>query len=210
MRITPQTRVSLLQRLHQLEDAEAWIEFTDLYQPLIYDICRQKGLQHADATDISQEVLGKVAAAIDQYDPDRPNATFRGWLYRMTRNLVVDFFRRRHRDPLTKAAQVQHVEFVEFEATDSEFDLGFRRRVFAIVAQCVQRQVQPNTWQAFWKTEVEGIDSEEAARQLNMTRGALYVARSRVLAKLRSEVEKRLAETQSPDLKVAALDQPVD
>lgn len=205
MRITPQTRVSLLQRLHQVEDAEAWMEFTDLYQPLIYDICRQKGLQHADATDISQEVLGKVASAIDRYDPNRPNATFRGWLYRMTRNLVVDFFRRRSRDPLAQAAEVHQIEFQVFNRDESEFDLGFRRRVFALVAQCVQRQVAPKTWQAFWKTEVEGWDSEEAARELNLTRGALYVARSRVLAKLRVEVEKRLAETQSPDSSFSAL-----
>jgi len=86
----PSTRVSLLLRLQSSEDAEAWEQFSELYRPFIYRMARTRGLQDADAHDLAQEVLVRVANSVHKWDTDREKGTFRGWLSRITRNVVVD------------------------------------------------------------------------------------------------------------------------
>ena len=197
MESTPKTRLTLINKIKDSADAEAWTEFTAIYYPLVFEICRRKGLQHADATDITQEVLSRVADAIATYRHDQSGSTFRGWLYCITRNLTVDFFRRRAKDPLAAATDLPDWNQIKEPSVQEskEFQLEFRKRMFSVVAQSVQSQVAAKTWSAFWKTEVEGGDIESTAKALGMTRGAAYVARSRVVAKLRKEVQSRMTET---------------
>lgn len=196
---SPQTRFSLIEKIKNPHDAEAWSEFAEIYYPLVIRMCRQKGLQHADATDVAQEVLGRVARAVKTYRQDQPGSTFRGWLYRITRNLTIDFFRKQKRDPLAKVAHREELNTIQ-EPTANEsrdFNLAFRKQMFSVVAAIVQQQVQPQTWLAFWKTEVEHQDVAAVANELSMTTGAVYVARSRVIARLRQETQKRMNETGS-------------
>lgn len=197
MKSTSNTSYSLLGRLRDSQDAEAWSEFTTIYQPLIFRICLTRGLQHADATDVTQEVLTRVAGAIEQFDSDRSGATFRGWLYRVTRNLVIDFFRQNNRDFLVQAEQPLQLAAGADPVHDGNtvFQLEFQRQVFWVVAQEVQSQVQPATWQAFWQTEIEQRSVDEVACELKMKRGSIYTARSRVITRLKNAVEKRMQET---------------
>ena len=197
MDYSPNTRLTLIEKIKDPRDADAWHEFTAIYFPLVFEICRRKGLQHADATDITQEVLSRVASAIESYKHDRTGSTFRGWLYCITRNLTVDFFRRRARDPLATAASpsdLNQIKEPSLEESDA-FHMEYRKQMFSVVAKSVQSQVAPKTWAVFWKTEIERTDVDATAKELDMTRGAIYVARSRVIAKLRSEVQKRMSET---------------
>ena len=76
MQDSPKTRYSLIGKLHDPQNLEAWSEFASIYQPLIFRICRQKGLQHADATDVTQDVMSRVADAIDSFDDNQKEATF--------------------------------------------------------------------------------------------------------------------------------------
>src|SRR5438552_10952747 len=87
----PPTRASLLLRLGDPGDAEAWREFVDLYTPLVYGYARKQGLQDADAADLSQEVLGTVAGAMGrfQYDPGR--GAFRNWLFTVVRRKLANW-----------------------------------------------------------------------------------------------------------------------
>jgi RNA polymerase sigma-70 factor (ECF subfamily) len=192
------TRYSLIGRLHDPQNLDAWNEFASIYQPLIFRICRQKGLQYADATDVTQEVMSKVAQAINTFDSNHPGATFRGWLYRVTRNLVIDFFRKRENRDVAgaKTGFLERVEQEPDEEASREFRLEFQRQVFAVVVNVVRDEVQPHTWQAFWRTEVQGEPVGLVAEALDMNPGAIYVARSRVIARLRKAVEQRMNESE--------------
>ena len=95
----PTTRPSLLVRLRDPRNDAAWAEFVALYEPLIFRLARQKGWQDADARDLCQEVLRAVAGAIDRWDPDPRHGSFRGWLCRIARNLMINVLAKEARHP---------------------------------------------------------------------------------------------------------------
>src|SRR5882724_5675545 len=103
MTLTPSTRASLLLRLRDPRDHEAWVEFVDLYEPVTYRLLRRHGLQDADAREIMQELFLTVSRSIDRWDPAKERGTFRGWLRRVTRNLVINWLRQRNRQPAAAA-----------------------------------------------------------------------------------------------------------
>ena len=187
----PQTRQTLILRLKSTEDAAAWEEFVEIYYPLIHRLATTKGLQAADAQDVAQEVLSKIAKAINQFDPHPESGSFRGWISRITRNMVIDFLRSKKRsDLVTNLASITTL----YEATspdgDSElFDLEHERQMFLWASEKIKSGFKPKTWIAFWKTTVENESIGKIAEQLNMSSGAIYIARSRVMAKLKATIE---------------------
>jgi RNA polymerase sigma factor (sigma-70 family) len=189
----PDTRISLILRLPRSADAAAWREFVELYEPLVLRFARRRGLQQADAQDLVQRVFTSVAGAVDRWQPDAKRGKFRAWLFRIARNHLINqaALRRRER-PVGGSTQVRrlHSEIDErvIEATDVE--LEYRRAVFESAAARVKRLVQPATWAAFWETMVVGRPCESVAEDLNMSVGAIYVARSRVVARLRAVAEE--------------------
>ena len=189
----PDTRISLILRLPRSADAAAWREFVELYEPLVLRFARRRGLQEADAQDLVQRVFTSVAGAVDRWQPDPKRGKFRAWLFRIARNHLINqaALRRRER-PVGGSTQVRrlHDEIDQrvLEATDVE--LEYRRAVFESAAARVKRLVQPATWTAFWETMVVGRSCESVGEELNMSVGAIYVARSRVVARLRAVAEE--------------------
>ncbi|MFO0891605.1 MAG: sigma-70 family RNA polymerase sigma factor [Isosphaeraceae bacterium] len=185
------TRASLLLRIRDPGDRDSWGEFVEVYAPLVHQMARRAGLQDADASDLTQDVLRSVARSIHRLDYDPARGTFRGWLYTIARNALRRFFESRRRSPRATgdpAVQGLLENQTAPELESSEWEREYQRRVLACAAERVRPSFEPATWQAFWQTAVEGKPGKEVAAGLGMSVGAVYISRSRVLSRLREEV----------------------
>lgn len=195
----PLTRVTLLTRLRDGRDGDAWREFFDLYGPVVYRFARNRGLQDADAADLMQDVLRSVArnAPRMEYDPKR--GTFRGWLYTVTRNKIYNFLSAQRHRPRASGDSDAHERLAatparEEDGPDAAWEREYQRRLTDRAMDLVKGEFQPATWQAFWGTAVDGKSASDVGASLKMSPGAVYVAKSRVLARLRDEVRKMMDE----------------
>ncbi|MCI0361683.1 MAG: sigma-70 family RNA polymerase sigma factor [Planctomycetaceae bacterium] len=189
---SPLTRASLLVQIRDGANHAAWQEFVHLYGPVVYGFARQRGLQDADAADIVQDVFRSVSASIGRLDYDRHQGTFRGWLFTITRNKVFNFLSaRRIRPQGSGDTTTNRLLDSQPEVSDGSdvWELEYQRRLAAVAMDRIQKEFQASTWQAFWLTAVEGVGAPDVARQLRMSPGAIYVAKSRVLARLKEEVD---------------------
>jgi RNA polymerase sigma-70 factor (ECF subfamily) len=189
---TPSTRMSLLVRLRDPRDGRAWGEFLAIYTPLIRRLARRRGLQDADAADLAQEVFRAVAAAIERQDYDPARGSFRGWLFCIARNRIVNFLARRDRHPRgTGDSDVKaFLEAQPAPAEEDAFEAEYRRQLLDWAAGQVRGEFSELTWQAFWKAGVEGLPAREVADALGTTVGNVYHSKSRVMARLRQKIEE--------------------
>jgi RNA polymerase sigma-70 factor (ECF subfamily) len=197
MHDSPQTRASLLHRLRGERDERAWAEFLALYEPLVLRVMRSRGLQESDARDMTQQVLLRISGAIERYQPDGSAASFRRWLYRIARNVVVTFLTRKSRQPesLDQDWIFDQLSPAPGASTESElFDREYQMQVLAWATDQVRREFRDATWQAFVETSIEGRPIAEVARELGLSPGSVYVARSRIVARLRTRVAEFEAE----------------
>jgi len=194
MNDSPQTRPSLLVRLRDARDGQAWGDFVRVYAPLVYAYARKHGLQDADAADIVQEVFRNVSRAVGKLEYDARRGSFRGWLFTIVRNALRNFVasrQQRGRGSGDSAVQGLLEQEPASEDEDSRlWELEHERRLFAWAAERVRGEVQPATWQAFWQTAVDGRDPCDVARQLNMTVANVYICKSRVMARLKANVRQ--------------------
>lgn len=191
MHEAPGTRPSLLLRLRGERDEQAWAEFLGLYEPLILRLMRGRGLQDSDARDATQQVLLRSSRAIDSYESDGESASFRRWLFRVARNVVVTFLTRQSRQPrlLADGPLAETCDAAPPKSLESnQFDEEFQRQVLAWGMGQVRHEFRDSTWQAFVETSVNGRTIAEVARELGMSPGSVYVARSRIIARLRTKV----------------------
>src|SRR5271156_1500517 len=134
MLMEPTTRPSLILRLRDRDDEAAWAEFAEMYGPLVYRVAQQKGLQDADARDLCQDVFQAVASAIERWDPSPAKGRFRAWLFRIVRNILVDFFAAKRRQPQGSGrTSVQEMLDAQPDGDcedQSQFAEEFRRRAF--------------------------------------------------------------------------------
>lgn len=197
----PATRITLLNRIRDGADADAWAEFARLYGPVIYGFSRKRGLQDADAADLVQDVLRSVARNAPKLDYDPKRGTFRGWLYTITRNKIYNFLSANKNRPKASGDSGTHEQLDNTAETrdnpEAAWELEYQRRLAAKAMDRVKHEFQPNTWKAFWGTAVEGKSAAEVGSELKMSPGAVYVAKSRVTARLREEVQAITAETEA-------------
>jgi RNA polymerase sigma-70 factor (ECF subfamily) len=187
------TQPTLLVRIRDPLDREAWQRFVDLYGPLVYRFVRQRGLQDADAADLMQEVFQAVARAARGFDYDSRRGPFRGWLYTVTRNKLYDFLEKGRNHPAGRGATSAQLRLEQEPCPDEPDELWDRehqRQLFHWAANEVRGCFTAATWQAFWRTAVEGMEARQVAAELKTSAGAVYVARSRVLARLTKKIQE--------------------
>ena len=187
----PETRQSLLVRV-QRDDREAWQEFSAIYRPLLYRIARRRGWQDADAQDVAQTVLTKVAKAIADFQPDPHRARLRSWLTTVCHNTLRDEFRRRQSDrsAVASVSELEHLPAASPDISEDELSLEHRRQVFRWAASKARDVFADATWLAFSKTAVNGEPVRTVSSELGISVGAVYTARSRVMQFLKNKVKE--------------------
>lgn len=190
----PETVESLILKVRDPSNRQAWERFEHLYRPVIFRIARARGLQHADALDLVQQVLLSVASSIDRYESHSEGVRFRNWLSRVTRNAILKALTRRPRDRAAGGSVLLDVlspdAALEDPATDALIRLEYRRELFQRAADRVRREVSEATWLAFELTALQQVGIERAAQRLSLSAGSVYAARSRVMRRLRDAVQQ--------------------
>jgi RNA polymerase sigma factor (sigma-70 family) len=188
------TRASLLARLGDPDDRAAWRQFVELYGSLVYGFARRRGLQDADAADLTQDVFLAVARAMGRWRYDPRQGSFRGWLHGITRNKIAGFLERRRTEPVGTGDTNAQLRLAEEPGpgrdSEGDWEREFQRQLFRLAAARIRDGFAPTTWMAFWRTAVEGKSGAAVARELGISVGAVYVARSRVLAKLTEQIRQ--------------------
>lgn len=190
--LVPETRPSLILRVRDPNDADAWNQFATLYRPVILRLARRKGIQAADAEDLAQQVLLSVAGAIERWQPDQQRARFRTWLQTIVRNAILNAIQRRSPDQATGGdSDAERFEINQNARTNDDEALRdeYRRELFQQAAQQIREEFAEETWDSFWQTAVVGIDIDVLASQTSRTRGSIYASRSRVMKRLREAIE---------------------
>lgn len=189
----PETRQSLLLRIRESKDNESWTTFVSVYTPVIHAYALRKGMQDADAADVTQQVMRSVFQAIPDFEYDPSKGSFRGWLFTITRNCIIKAVDKRSRTPTAtgdtsfqQSLQMQQATNDEEEAWNRDHELY----LFRCAAERVKHEFKESTWEAFWKAAVEALSPEQTANKLGISVGAVYIAKSRVIARIRAEIEK--------------------
>jgi RNA polymerase sigma-70 factor (ECF subfamily) len=188
------THQTLLERLARSSggDPEAWSEFIDRYGSKVNGWCLRWGLQEADALDVSQTVLLKLARRMRDftYDPER---SFRAWLKTVTRNAWKDFVESPRTSPSAFGGDDARERLESVAARDDlsrELEEVYDIELLETAMQLVRLRAAPRTWRAFAMTAIEGLPAPEVARQLGMKIARVYSARSAIQQRLREECQR--------------------
>jgi RNA polymerase sigma-70 factor (ECF subfamily) len=188
------TSISLLGRLRQQSvDQEAWKEFVRRYGPHIYRWCRKWKLQEADAEDVTQAVLLRLADKMRtfQYDPAKK---FRAFLKTLTHNAWYDFLQGRKRAAAAGSGDTDVLEALHTVVARDDLvqhlHQEFDREILEEAMSRVQKRVEPHTWEAFCLTALEGLPGATAAERLNLKIATVFKAKSKVQKMLQEEIAR--------------------
>jgi len=181
------TPASLVERLRKPGEPEAWARFVELYTPLLYSWGRRLGLQPQDAADLVQDVFTVLVEKLPAFHYD-PHKSFRAWL----RTVLLNKWRnrqRRHAEAPLEAAGALVPDRAGTEALDALGEAEYRQRLVGRALHLMRAEFQPATWKACWEVVAGGRPAAEVAQELGLTVNAVYLARSRVLRRLREELD---------------------
>ncbi len=182
-----ETKPSLLMRVRDPLDAEAWGIFVALYAPLVYRFVRRRNLQDADAADVTQEVMGEVSRTIRNFEYHPERGRFRDWLLTITRRRLIRFHEQTARKPgMVSASKLP--EFAGDDASDEDWNEAFHARILRVALQRIRPRFEDSSWQAFERVWLEHRPASETADELSMSIEAVYMAKSRILRRLEEEV----------------------
>ena len=190
---TPETSESLLLRVRDPRDRSAWDRFDAIYRPVVYRVARRAGRQHSDAEDLTQRVMVSVAKAIPDWQKNQNKGGFRSWLYQVARNALISTLRTSRRDVAVGGSEfLARTNAIEGPAGDIErlIDEEHHRSLLRTAAELVRDEFHASSWHAFWLTTLGELSVPEAAEKLQLSTGAVYAARSRILRRLQEVTQQ--------------------
>lgn len=192
----PETRDSLLLQVRDPANRDAWDLFVRIYRPAIVRIATARGLQHADAQDLAQQVLIAVAGAVSGWERRDPSTRFRHWLSRITKNAILNALMRRPQDQAEGGGAIEDLlrDVVDPDVeTTGLIESEVHKELYRQAARIVSTEFRADSWKAFEMSVAGESTIEEVALKLGKSVGAVYTARSRIMFRLR-EVIKELGE----------------
>ena len=186
MYVEATTRPSLLLRMRDLNDGVAWNTFIEVYGPLVYGYARRRGLQDADAAEVTQEVLTQVSQSIGAFNYQPERGKFRGWLGAIARSKTCQLLRRR-KDKI-QSGNDEMLNDVETSGSDTLWDEQCQQHLLHLAMRRIRPRFEESTWRAFELAWLQDQPADVVSKQLACDVQFVYVAKSRVLKKLREEV----------------------
>lgn len=185
------TSLSLLARARENDD-DAWRRLVELYAPLVFHWCRESGLANDDVPDVVQEVFRTVHGGLARFRRDPGEGSFRGWLRTITRSRLLDFYRKNGDRVSASGGSGAHQQLLGLAAEEEESETSVVAETTVLLRANLERiraEFEERTWQAFWLTAAEERAPAEVARKLGISVNAVYKAKSRVLRRLRDELD---------------------
>jgi RNA polymerase sigma-70 factor (ECF subfamily) len=193
------TRRSLVERLRNWEDQDAWREFFNSYWKLIYAVAIKAGLTDQEAEDVVQETVLSVAKKMDEFQYDPAVCSFKGWLLRVTRLRVLDQFRKRgpkvpqkgrSREDTGSTSTLDRVLDPGALQLDLIWDEEWEKNLVDAAMERVKLRVKPDHYQIFYLSAVKGLSTGEVSRMLQVNVGQVYLVRHRIAKEVKREVER--------------------
>jgi len=190
------TRVSLLERVKNLDDGASWTEFFRIYAGLVRSYARRRGLREHEVEEVAQEVFKRLARTIHDFHPAERPGSFRNWLGRLTRWRSDDKLRERTRSPTTPTGSNDDDRTPILERVPAppdpafEFEAEARGHLLEELFRRLERQVSPKQLQIFHLLVVENMPVNRVAELFSMSVTNVYVLKHRVMQKLRAEAKR--------------------
>jgi RNA polymerase sigma-70 factor, ECF subfamily len=187
---TPASTSSSLLRRVKGQNPDAWRRLVRLYGPLVFLWCRRSGFNREDSADVVQEVWTAVSMHIAEFRRERPDDSFRGWLWTITRNKVRDRLRNQE-PPGVGGSSIQNwINQLPDDPPDSiPLAPSDKQIVMRQALELIRSDFEDCTWKAFWRTAVDDRPAAEVAEELEMTPGAVRQVKYRILRRLREEMD---------------------
>ena len=192
----PTTREMLLAKIQDPGDAAAWQAFVDLYAPLVYGHCRNRGLQHADAQDVAQEVFYRVSRAIGDFRYDTARGRFRNWLGLVTHQQVL-----RHRQKQARRAQGMGAAGENGQLADSfegavegAWIEAFNAHIYACALVRIRPEFDEESWHAFERVWGGQERPSEVAQALQKQVAWIYQVKHKIVGRLKEEIQRLSAD----------------
>ncbi len=179
------TSLTLLERLQNEQDIEAWQHFVDLYTPLVYRWVCRTGIPSHSTADLVQDIFVILLRSLPRFEYD-PARSFGAWLRTTTLNRCRDHLRRRQHLTVTMSSETEPTAPDDLDGLfEEEYHTYLARRALDLM----QTHFEFATWKACWETVVEGRRARDVAQELGISENAVYIARGRVLRRLRDELD---------------------
>lgn len=188
------TSISLLDRVKSGEE-NAWERMVTLYYPLVCQWCVAKGLQPHDSVDVAQEAFVAVAKSIGRFRRETQRDSFCAWLRTITTNKINDYWRQQEKQVASIGGSEARRWLSEIpgpvdEVRTPSMNVDEEAVVVRAALEALSAEFEPPTWKAFWRVVVDGQPAAQVAQELGTTRNAVYLAKSRVLRRLREELSE--------------------
>lgn len=191
---SPNTNPELLAKIKDNTNEAAWQEFIETYRPLIYGFCINHQLQEADANDVTQEVMKAIARSITNFEYDPKKGRFRSWLFTVTRSKFNNLLESKYKHP-QGSGDTEMIRFIEAQPAKEvteDWDKEFKKQTLQSAMEAIEHEFSDKTWEAFLGTAIRHEQGKEVADRLDLSVGAVYIARSRVTTRLKEWIRRFL------------------